>query len=65
MVFIVLEGELAAQRKKDDCIVYTDAELNMGIETVKRDGILPKSIQLQVCIGGPKRNDPAELDVEE
>lgn len=42
---------------------YTDAELNAGKETGKREGILPGSIRLEFCIGGQKRNEPAELHV--
>ena len=43
----------AEKRRRTVC---TEAELNAGKETGKREGILPGSIQLKLCIGGQQRN---------
>lgn len=40
--------------------LYTDEELNAG--TGKKEGILPGSIQLELCTGGQKINYTAEID---
>jgi len=54
---------ISCTEKKNLCVLK--AELNESKETSKREWILPRSIQLEFCVGGQKRNEPAELDVGE